>query len=205
MTDISFSPTFKHVAWVDNRDRVAAGGQNGFNVRFDAIQRDLEKLSGVVTAIDAGLKAVAQRPVVQRKLTLAPTFAPVQLRAEWVLDATGVATRASSTDITLSGLLTVTPPDGVQLLTLGATGRNAGDGTLKVTLFRNSLSVLGPPEQIAEVTCSGGAFGEAQPVTSGKGLVDMSHFSYFVNASLDGATAGGTVYITSVQLSYNAA
>lgn len=110
MTDISFSPTFKHVAWVDNRDRVAASGQNGFNVRFDAIQKDLENLSKVVGQIDTGLKAVGQRPTVKRLLSLAPTFSPVENRVAWVLDAEGVASRSSATDTSLSGILTVAPP-----------------------------------------------------------------------------------------------
>lgn len=203
MTDISFSPTFKHVAWVDNRDRVAASGQNGFNVRFDAIQRDLEGLSRVVGQIDAGLKAVGQRPVVKRLLSLAPTFSPVENKTAWVLDGEGVASRSSATDTILSGILTVAPPDGVRLLGLRATGENTGNGSLTVTLFRTSLTTTGPPERIAEVACSGGAFGEPQPIASGKDRVDMARFSYFVVASLSEATPGGSVLITSVQLSYN--
>lgn len=72
-----------------------------------------------------------------------------------------------------------------------------------MTLFRTSLVTIGRPEPIAQVKCSGGAFGEAQPIPSGKDRVDMARFSYFVDASLADATAGGSVYITSVQLSYN--
>ncbi|MEU3750529.1 MULTISPECIES: hypothetical protein [Streptomyces] len=203
MTDISFSPTFKHVAWVDNRDRVAASGQNGFNVRFDAIQKDLENLSKVVGQIDTGLKAVGQRPTVKRLLSLAPTFSPVENKVAWVLDGDGVASRSGATDTSLSGILTVAPPDGSQLLTLRATGQNTGNGSLNVTLYRTSLVTIGRPESIAQVKCSGGAFGEAQPVPPGKDRVDMARFNYFVDASLVDATPGGSVYITSIQLSYN--
>ncbi|MFD7080683.1 hypothetical protein ACFYXV_20205 [Streptomyces sp. NPDC002181] len=203
MTDISFSPTFKHVAWVDNRDRVAASGQNGFNVRFDAIQKDLENLSTVVRQIDVGLKAAGQRPTVKRLMSLAPAFTPVQNKTAWVLNSDGVALRSSATDTNLSGILSVAPPDGVQLLTLQATGTNAGNGSLKVTLLRSSLTVIGPPEQIAQVQCSGAPFGDPQPAQPGKDRVDMSRFRYFVDASLVDATPGGSVFITSVQLSYN--
>ncbi len=30
MTIVSYTPTFQHEDWVDNRDRVQAGGSNGF-------------------------------------------------------------------------------------------------------------------------------------------------------------------------------
>ncbi|MER5199995.1 hypothetical protein ACWD3J_41570 [Streptomyces sp. NPDC002755] len=203
MTDIVFSPGFKHVPWVDNRDRVAASGQNGFNVRFDSIQRDLESLSKVVRQIDTGLKAVGQRPTVKRLLSLAPTFSPVQNKTPWVLDSSGVALRTSATSTDLGGFLSVTPPDGVQLLALRATGTNAGNGNLKVTLYRSSLAVTGPPEQIAQAQCSGGPFGDPEPVQPDKSRVDMSRFHYFVEAGLTDATPGGSVFITSVQLSYN--
>ncbi|MEV7280383.1 hypothetical protein [Streptomyces sp. NPDC093111] len=203
MTDIVFSPTFKHVAWVDNRDRVAASGQNGFNVRFDSIQRDLEALSAVVRQIDLGLKQAGQHPTVERKLTLAPTFSPVENKTPFVIDSEGVAGRSDTTNTSLSGILTVALPDGVRLLTLRATGQNTGNGTLNVRLYRNSLVTVGPPEQIAQVTCSGGPFGEPQVIPSGRDRVDMARFGYFVVASLEGATPGGSVYITSVQLSYN--
>ncbi|MFC8509908.1 hypothetical protein ACFU3J_09845 [Streptomyces sp. NPDC057411] len=203
MTDIVFSPTFKHVAWVDNRDRVAASGQNGFNVRFDAIQRDLENLSKVVGQIDTGLKAVGQRPVVKRLLSLLPAFAPMRNRTPWSLDSSGVALRESATETNLGGFLPVAPPDGVQLLTLRAIGTNAGNGSLNVNLFRSSLTVAGAPEQIAQVQCSGGPFGDPQPVQPDKSRVDMARFHYFVQAVLEGATPGGSVFITSVQLSYN--
>ncbi|MEU6928759.1 hypothetical protein [Streptomyces sp. NPDC046385] len=203
MTDIVFSPTFKHVAWVDNRDRVAASGQNGFNVRFDSIQRDLENLSKVVGQIDTGLKAVGQRPTVKRLLSLLPAFAPVRSKTPWVLQSNGVAVRASAADTDLGGFLAIAPPDGVQLLTLRATGTNAGNGNLQVTLFRNALTVSGTPEPIAQVQCSGGPFGDPQPVQPDKARVDMSRFNYFVGAGLVDATEGGAVFITSVQLSYN--
>ena len=43
-----YTPKFQHQEWVDNVDRVSAGGLNGFNVRFLAIQEDLFKLGEVV-------------------------------------------------------------------------------------------------------------------------------------------------------------
>jgi hypothetical protein len=59
MTDVSFTPTFQHTDYVDNRDRVQAGGPNGFNARFRALQADLGKLSKVITDVNSALQ---QRP-----------------------------------------------------------------------------------------------------------------------------------------------
>jgi hypothetical protein len=56
MANVSFTPTFRHTDYVDNRDRVQAGG---FNERFRALQEDLGKLSEVITEVDGALQ---QRP-----------------------------------------------------------------------------------------------------------------------------------------------
>lgn len=202
MTDISFSPTFRHVAWVDNRDRVAAGGQNGFNVRFDAIQKDLEKLSGVVGQIDAGLKAAGQRPTVERKLTLAPAFVPLDGQKPWTVDINGVATRKDTTDPSVRGIMAVTPPDGVVLRELRATGQNSGTGILQVSLFRVPLADSGNREAVAQVRCTGGPFGAPQEVQADKNRVDMATYRYFIDAYVDNAPAANVIFITSVQLSY---
>ncbi|MEU8761568.1 hypothetical protein [Streptomyces sp. NPDC048659] len=201
MTDIVFSPTFKHVAWVDNRDRVAASGQNGFNVRFDAIQQDLERLGTVVGQIDTGLKAVGQRPPVERKLSLAPAFVPVSPAKAWALDRNGVATRESSLDNSAQGLLLVAPPDGARLTRLRAFGVNSGAAALSVVLFRSPLADSANREALAQITCTG-TFGDPQDVSPDKNRVDMSLYRYFVTASLTSATDADTILISSVQLSY---
>jgi hypothetical protein len=46
-----FVPTFQHTDWVDNQDRVTAGGPNGFNVRFQELAADLGQLSLLVKTI----------------------------------------------------------------------------------------------------------------------------------------------------------
>ncbi|MFD9724988.1 hypothetical protein [Streptomyces sp. NPDC059072] len=202
MTDIVFSPTFKHVAWVDNRDRVAASGQNGFNVRFDSIQRDLESLSKVVAQIDTGLKAAGQRPTVERKLTLAPAFVPVEGDPPWSLDSFGVATRKDGSRPSLRGIMSVPLPDGVVLRRLRATGRNTGSGSLQVTLFRIPLADSSNLETVVQVSCSGGPFGDPQDVPADRNRVDMGTYRYFIDAYAENAPAGTSLVITSIQLSY---
>ena len=77
MADVSFTPTFTHTPWVDNRDRVQAAGPNGFNIRFSQLQSDLQTLSSVVSTIDTELAALAS-PVASRATssTCTPTTSP---------------------------------------------------------------------------------------------------------------------------------
>lgn len=201
MTDISFTPTFKHVAWVDNRDRVAAGGQNGFNVRFDAIQKDLETLSTVVGLIDVGIKAAGQHPAVPRLLSLAPAFVALPPSTAWSLNRFGVAVRHATSDTDVTGLLNIAPPDGAKLMNFRATGQNSGAGTLAITLYRSPLMDTATRDPLAQVTATG-TFGDPVGITPGKEKVDMTAFRYFVTASLTGAADGDSINITSIQLTY---
>lgn len=59
-TIAQFDPTFKHEEWIDNVDRVMAGGPNGFNVRFNALQADLVQMAEVVKTLDLALQSRPQ-------------------------------------------------------------------------------------------------------------------------------------------------
>ena len=59
MANISYTPTFHHHPWRDRVDRVEAGGPNGFNGRFTAIESDLHQVSTVVTQIGAELDQIS--------------------------------------------------------------------------------------------------------------------------------------------------
>ena len=85
MANVSFTPSFTHTPWVDNRDRVQAAGPNGFNVRFAALQADLGSLAGVVQQIDTALDALEAGPGAQtRVVTQAPVLSPISGAGAWV-------------------------------------------------------------------------------------------------------------------------
>lgn len=72
MANISYTPTFHHRPWRDRVDRVEAGGPNGFNGRFTAIESDLQQVSTVVTQIGAELDQIGGgRP---HRLAFTPTL-----------------------------------------------------------------------------------------------------------------------------------
>ncbi|AZM46642.1 hypothetical protein DMB38_13230 [Streptomyces sp. WAC 06738] len=200
MTDIAFTPTFKHTPWVDNRDRVSASGPNGFNTRFDTLQKDLESLSGVVKTIDTAIKATGQVPSVERKLTLAPAFVAVPPSKPWSLDRFGAAVRPSA-ETDLTGMLTIAPPDGAKLLKFRAAGNNTGSGTLRISLFRAPFADASTVQLVARVS-GAGAYDATQPVDPTMDRVDMNAFRYFVVGALSGAAVTDTVTVTSIQLTY---
>ena len=71
MAVISYIPGFQHQDWIDNVDRVQAGGDNGFNLRFHALEAEFNRLAGVITQLNAALQALGQQPPAQQ---LAATF-----------------------------------------------------------------------------------------------------------------------------------
>ena len=50
MAIVTYTPGFQHEDWVDNVDRVQAGGVNGFNVRFNTIEAEFQKIGDTMTA-----------------------------------------------------------------------------------------------------------------------------------------------------------
>ncbi|HEY9293181.1 MAG TPA: hypothetical protein VIP98_18025, partial [Microlunatus sp.] len=135
MADIDFTPTFTHTPWVDNKDRVQAGGTNGFNVRFAALENDLQSISTVVSGIDAAIDALeAGSGPVSHLLTIAPVMYQVTTGSPWSLDTSGYATKGTNTACT--GLAPVTLPNGVTLSSFRASGQKGGAGLLQIQLWR---------------------------------------------------------------------
>src|SRR5436189_142315 len=77
MTDtIDYTRTFQHPDWVDNVDRVQAGGPNGFNNRFHALEAEFDKLHDVIHQINTTIDTL--NSLISRKIVLsfAPGFLP---------------------------------------------------------------------------------------------------------------------------------
>jgi hypothetical protein len=56
--DIDFERSFVHTDWLDQVDRVSAGGDNGFNARFHLLESDLDVLGDRVARINTALNTV---------------------------------------------------------------------------------------------------------------------------------------------------
>ncbi len=204
MADVSFTPTFKHTPWVDNRDRVQAGGPNGFNARFAALESDLQNLAGVVTEIDGVLDTLGEGPAaVEHVLTLPPMLSPTTSSAPWSLDASGYAVRPAP-QIALSGIAPAVIPNGVRLTTFRASGVNSGAGLLRISLMRaRLLGAPSPADRLARVTGDQGApFDTSVAVDAAMTTVDTTIFRYFVLATLDNASTADTVALSGFRITY---
>lgn len=203
MADINFAPTFRHTPWVDNRDRVQAGGPNGFNVRFDALEADLQTLSGVVTEIDGVLDVLGQAPAaVAQVLTLPPMLSATSTSGPWALDTNGYAIRPAA-QTSIAGIAAAVIPNGVQLSSFRASGANSGAGTLRISLMRGRL--LGgptPADRLARVIGDANPFDNSVNVDPQFARVDTTTFRYFVLAQLDNAQTADVVSLSGFQITY---
>lgn len=204
MADVSFTPTFHHTNYVDNRDRVQAGGPNGFNVRFSAIEADLITLADVVSAVDAVLGSLGTPAATQHTLSLSPSLTVVAGSGAWAHDAAGYAYRNGPLT-TLAGVQPVPVPNGATLVSFRVVGQNSGTGSLRISLLRGRLlSAVAPADRIARITGDVNPFDRIENADLAFAAVDTTRFRYFVLATLDGAGAADDVTLSGFQIIYKA-
>jgi hypothetical protein len=204
MADVSFTPTFHHTNYVDNRDRVQAGGPNGFNVRFSAIEADLISLSDVVSDVDTVLDSLGTPTATQHTLSISPSLTVVAGSGAWAHDAAGYASRNGPLT-TLAGVQPAAVPNGATLISLRVVGQNSGTGSLRISLLRAKLlAAVAPADRIARVTGDVNPFDRLENADPAFALVDTTQFRYFVLATLDGATAADVVTLSGFQILYKA-
>jgi hypothetical protein len=192
---ISYNRQFSHKNWIDFVDSVQAGGTNGVNGRFHAIETEFDTLSTVVSEINTALQVPAPRP---RTIL----FPPSQLGGvftiigpgtpAWVPEFLGfAATPTTGSPAAFSdkaaGLMIVNLPDGATLQSLRVTGASAG-GQLSFGLVTRSSTTGAGGGDIGQVT---------QTLATASSLVAFD-LSNSVNAVVDNAK---NLYLFSISLS----
>lgn len=61
-TPTGYTRQFQHTDWIDFVDPVQAGGGNGFNERFHALEAEFDLISGAITSVDNALTVVEANP-----------------------------------------------------------------------------------------------------------------------------------------------
>jgi hypothetical protein len=61
-TPTGYSRQFQHTDWIDFVDPVQAGGGNGFNQRFHALESEFDLISSAITSVDNALTAFEATP-----------------------------------------------------------------------------------------------------------------------------------------------
>jgi hypothetical protein len=213
MSNLTFTPTFHHVDWVDNVDRIKAGGPNGFNVRLNAIETDLLQVSTVVAQIDGALDQVGgigAPPVGQQQLHPPLALVSSAPSTGWSCDINGSFHPAVGT-AGGTALMTLALPEHVRLISLRAVGLFPGAAVLvRVGLFRVSATgPAGTPDKLAEartdVTGVANPYDLTVPVDPTFAAVDPTAFRYLITATAapiaDAATAANTS-LDAIQIDY---
>lgn len=84
MADIVYARTFEHKDWINNEDVVEAEGENGFNVRFHALEGELDKIGAVMGTVDTEIKKIQRMNFLnaQPPVTLAANTASAEFPIE---------------------------------------------------------------------------------------------------------------------------
>lgn len=61
-TPTGYTRQFQHTDWIDFVDPVQAGGNNGFNERFHALEGEFDLISTAITSVDNALSSFEQTP-----------------------------------------------------------------------------------------------------------------------------------------------
>lgn len=191
---LTFTPTFKHLAWRDGADRVEAEGPNGFNRRFQQIEADLAALGTLIGQIGAALEALGTPPAAQ-PVTITLTPALVAVGDPWQHEFGAAVKPASATGA--SGMMPVVLPQGARVRALRATGQKTS-GNLVISLRRQPLAATAAHERVVAVNPLNGQF-EANVEVGDPALarVDNERFRYFLTAELDTASPTSPVKISS--------
>jgi hypothetical protein len=192
---VSYTPSFTHTDWVDNQDRVQAGGSNGFNGRFHGIEAEFAALQLVVQAINDALTALSTKPPPQPQTTaFTPNLVPtVNLPNEQWQHQDGIAyARGQASAV---GMMDVQLPNGSTVNSLRVIG-NKGSGNVNVTLRRQPIADGSAPQTVAIVSVpntQNGTFDTTAAANPATSLVDTGQFRYYVSAALDSADPGAAV------------
>jgi len=208
---ISYTRKFSHKDWIDFVDSVQAGGTNGVNTRFHAIEGEFDAISQVVAAINTALQGPPPAP---HTLSLSPVLAPIGA-PPWLQELGFVGVPAAGNPPAFapsaSGFMPVVLPNGATIQGLRVTGLSAG-GFLQVNLVR-ALLTGGTPDSIvlAQNTFANVGTAAAFDLTANpqgsNTVVDNGQYKYFVQAALNNGNttlaAGGTTLLA-FQITYSA-
>jgi len=213
MSDLSYTPTFRHKPWIDNVDRVKAAGPDGFNVRFEAIDSDLQQVSTVVTEIDTRLDQAESGPApgTQRLLVpLDPTSNLIPGAGVWTCDTTGAIhpePDLGSAASLAAGTMDVALPDQATLLSMRVIGLyQSAAAQIFIGLQRNNLFNIGlSANPIVHVTIAATGHGNPYDVTesvTGFATVDNTQFRYALLLTSSSVSNGDIITLDSVELTY---
>ena len=211
MAIVSYTPGFQHENWVDNVDRVQAGGPNGFNIRFNAIEGEFQKIEQAVHAIDTALGSLGEQVRAPVTVGLSPILLPFGGMAQWGGISWGhLTTEGVRLGTFVSkpggqeqawGILPLSLPDGVRLTELKVLGEQTGAGDMRTSLFQEARTE--PFTQATLVTVKGLGGGATAPTAiPGTPTIDAAANLYYLMVTASNAAPNTTIRFRGCQLTY---
>ncbi|NRQ31929.1 hypothetical protein HII36_08760 [Nonomuraea sp. NN258] len=197
---IEYTPKFHPTPWTDGIDRVSAGGDNGFNLRFATIEAEFERLSEIVGEVSDTLDALSQPPARPVKLTLTPAL--VTTTTAWTHVHGGAVKGTGET--AAGGMQAVALPHGSLIQALRVIGQK-DSGNLTVALRRQGLAAVAAAEIVVGMMAPAGPFDVSVAAPSSEiAKVDDEQFRYYLTADLNSALLGSVsqVSLAAFQITY---
>lgn len=200
MANITYTRSASFNDYIDGETIVSAGGADGFNVRFHALEKEFDTIGTVVGQLDAAIVALGSPPAQQAKMVFTPNLVSTAVNGWSHLQ--GLAQKPPGV-IAVQGMQSISLPDKVVVQSLRVLGANSGAGSLRVILQRQAL-IAGASQidQIARVDGAANPFDLNSPATATFATIDNGAFKYFLVALLDNAAAADTVTLSAFQIVY---
>jgi|GEM_PF-4663272 len=194
---------FKHSDWIDNYDRVKAGGPDGFNDHFHAIEVDLDSIADSFASLGATVAApvtIGLPPILyqfQNQLTWSAIRFGYPAGVNPMGDGT-FATMTASAGVTEAwGAVPLSLPNGVKMTNLAVLG-SSPSGTMKTELYEEQHS-NGATNSLATVPGFTPFPLVAKPVFAG--AVNL----YYLVAYIQNVTVGDTPLLRGFSITYEPA
>jgi hypothetical protein len=209
MATVVYTPAFQHEEWVDNVDRVTAGGANGFNVRFNSIEAEFQNISQAVQIIDGVLSSLGQVVSAPVTIGMTPILLPFGASPQW----SDIFWSRTSGGVPLGtfvekptpidqawGVMPLSLPDGVRLSQIKVLGEQTGAGDVTTDLYQEARTP--PYTRAALVTVTGMGVGATAPTPiPGTPVFNTAANLYYLLTRVQNAP-GSTVRLRGFQLTY---
>ncbi|MFI6448378.1 hypothetical protein [Kitasatospora sp. NPDC050543] len=197
-----YTPKFSHTDWIDNEDRVQAGGENGFNIRFHNLETEFatlaeQHLNPLINSLSTtGPSFLSLIPILAPKLS--PDAAPIAtMPPAWVL--VGESAQKISGVSEAHGIMNITLPDGVEIKSMMVAGSQSvpTDPFPSLVLRRKAVEGTSGSENLITIA----KFGvEAFP--AGQVIVNNKTHRYNITADLNNVNKDSTVILFTFRITY---
>ncbi|MFF7534703.1 hypothetical protein ACIP6Q_27750 [Streptomyces bobili] len=187
-----YVPKFSHTDWIDNEDRVQAGGENGFNIRFHNLEAEFAALAH--DHLNPVINSLANA---ETCLSLVPILTPIKPPMPWEMDGDMAQKPSAATEA--HGIMNITLPDGVEIKSLRMTGtRDPAIGTMPTAFLRRR--VVEGNEGSTEIVKVSAFDVPAIPAVEAK--VNNRTHRHFLQVDLSTVPAGDKVKLFCLQITY---